>query len=102
MEITDAQWRGIGVIPRSGFTLRAAWRRHDARARFPLALPPRRRAGEMPPGCDCAAVVLGRKQPDQCRLYGRACTPRSPVGPCMVSDEGACHIWWQGGVRAAA
>ncbi len=101
MKITDAQWRGIGVIPRSGFTLRAAWRRHDARARFPLALPPRR-AGEMPPGCDCAAVVLGRKQPDQCRLYGRACTPRSPVGPCMVSDEGACHIWWQGGVRAAA
>jgi hydrogenase expression/formation protein HypD len=53
----------------------------------------------MPPGCDCAAVVLGRKRPDQCRLYGQACTPRRPIGPCMVSDEGACHIWWQAGVR---
>ncbi|MDE2328433.1 MAG: hydrogenase formation protein HypD, partial [Rhodospirillales bacterium] len=65
-----------------------------------IAAPPRRRAGEMPPGCDCASVVLGRRQPDQCRLYGRACTPRHPIGPCMVSDEGACHIWWQAGVRA--
>lgn len=102
MEVVDANWRGIGVIPRSGFALRGAWKRFDARERFALSAPPRRRAGEMPPGCDCAAVVLGKKQPDQCRLFGTACTPQNPVGPCMVSDEGACHIWWQGGVRAAA
>ncbi len=102
MEVTDANWRGIGVIPRSGFSLRGAWKRFDARARFEFFALPRRRAGEMPPGCDCAAVVLGKKQPDQCRLFGTACTPQNPVGPCMVSDEGACHIWWQGGVRAAA
>ncbi|MGE4482830.1 hydrogenase formation protein HypD [Acidocella sp.] len=102
MQVEDATWRGIGTIPASGFALRGAWRRFDARARFNLAALPRRHAGGMPPGCDCAAVVLGRKQPDQCRLYGRACTPRAPVGPCMVSDEGACHIWWQAGLRAAA
>ncbi|MFP5345381.1 MAG: hydrogenase formation protein HypD, partial [Gammaproteobacteria bacterium] len=59
----------------------------------------RRRAGQMPPGCDCAKVVLGRIYPNACKLYGRACTPRTPVGPCMVSDEGACRIWWAGGVR---
>jgi len=59
----------------------------------------RKRAGEMPPGCDCAKVVLGKIYPNECRLYGLACTPRQPVGPCMVSDEGACRIWWANGVR---
>ena len=59
----------------------------------------RKRAGEMPPGCDCARVVLGKIYPNECRLYGKACTPRNPVGPCMVSDEGACRIWWASGVR---
>jgi hydrogenase expression/formation protein HypD len=101
LEVTDANWRGIGIIPGSGFALREAWRHHDARARFATAAAPRKRAGEMPPGCDCAAVVLGKRTPDQCRLYGTGCTPQHPVGPCMVSDEGACHIWWQAGLRAA-
>jgi hydrogenase expression/formation protein HypD len=100
MHVTDANWRGIGVIPGSGFALRPAYTQYDARARF--ALTAQAKARDMPPGCDCAAVVLGKKQPDQCRLYGRACTPQAPVGPCMVSDEGACHIWWQAGTRAAA
>ena len=59
----------------------------------------RKRAGEMPPGCDCAGVVLGKIYPNECRLYGKACVPRNPIGPCMVSDEGACRIWWSAGVR---
>jgi hydrogenase expression/formation protein HypD len=100
MEIDDANWRGIGSIPASGYALRGESRHHDARLRFPdFNDPQRRRAGQMPPGCDCAEVVLGRLYPDQCRLYGAACTPRHPVGPCMVSDEGACRIWWASGVR---
>jgi hydrogenase expression/formation protein HypD len=99
-EVTDANWRGIGVIPRSGLAVREAHAAHDARRRFPsYEDPARRRAGQMPPGCDCARVVLGRIYPPECRLYGEACTPRHPVGPCMVSDEGACRIWWSGGVR---
>jgi hydrogenase expression/formation protein HypD len=53
----------------------------------------------MPAGCSCAQVVLGKIYPNACPLYGKACTPRNPVGPCMVSDEGACRIWWAGGVR---
>jgi hydrogenase expression/formation protein HypD len=101
LEVTDANWRGIGTIPGSGFQLNHAYRRWDARERFPdYSAEARRRAGEMPPGCDCAQVVLGRKYPNQCRIYGKACTPRTPVGPCMVSDEGACRIWWSTGVRA--
>jgi hydrogenase expression/formation protein HypD len=100
MHIVDANWRGIGTIPASGFALQPAYAAHDARHVFaPVDNAQRRRAGEMPPGCDCSRVVLGKIYPNQCRLYGRACTPRQPVGPCMVSDEGACRIWWSSGAR---
>jgi len=100
LDIADANWRGIGIIPASGFSLNRAYAHKDARTQFPsYADDARKRAGEMPAGCDCARVVLGQIYPDQCQLFGRACTPRNPVGPCMVSDEGACRIWWSGGVR---
>ena len=100
METVDASWRGVGVIPSSGFVLKPAFAQHDARKVFPIQQDAaRKRAGEMPPGCDCARVVLGKLYPNECRLYGRACTPRNPVGPCMVSDEGACRIWWSSGIR---
>ncbi len=100
LEVVDANWRGIGIIPASGYGLREVYAAHDARRLFPdYNREERRRIGEMPPGCDCARVVLGKLYPDQCRLFGSACTPRTPVGPCMVSDEGACRIWWSGGIR---
>jgi len=103
MDIVDANWRGVGVIPGSGYALNQAYAGHDARRRFPgYADNARKRAGQMPPGCDCARVVLGKIYPNQCRLYGKACTPRTPIGPCMVSDEGACRIWWAGGIRESA
>jgi len=103
MDVTDANWRGIGVIPKSGFTLKAELGDLDARARFSIKPDEdRKRAGEMPPGCDCARVVLGKIYPNECILYGKACTPRKPIGPCMVSDEGACRIWWASGVRDSA
>ncbi|MGD9264592.1 MAG: hydrogenase formation protein HypD [Lysobacterales bacterium] len=99
-DVNDAKWRGIGTIPGSGFTLRPDYAQHDARLRFPdYADDARKRAGEMPPGCDCARVVLGKIYPNECKLYGRTCVPRKPVGPCMVSDEGACRIWWASGIR---
>jgi hydrogenase expression/formation protein HypD len=102
LDIVDANWRGVGEIPASGFSLKPAYADHDARKQFPVQdTAERKRAGEMPPGCDCARVVLGKCYPNECRLYGRACTPRTPVGPCMVSDEGACRIWWSSGVRHA-
>jgi len=102
MEVVDANWRGVGVIPASGYRLKPKRAAQDARRRFPpTSRQGHRRVGEMPPGCDCARVVLGKIYPNECRLYGKPCTPRSPIGPCMVSDEGACRIWWAGGVRIA-
>jgi hydrogenase expression/formation protein HypD len=102
MDVVDANWRGVGVIPQSGFALKPEFAAHDARRLWPdYNDQARQRAGQMPPGCDCARVVLGKLYPNDCILYGRACTPRTPVGPCMVSDEGACRIWWAAGVREA-
>jgi hydrogenase expression/formation protein HypD len=100
MDVTDANWRGIGIIPASGFAINEQFRAHDAHQAFPsYADDARKRAGEMPPGCDCASVVLGKIYPNECRLFGAACKPRHPIGPCMVSDEGACRIWWSAGMR---
>ena len=102
-DVRDANWRGVGIIGSSGYVLRDQYKQHDARRHFPdYADDARKRAGEMPPGCDCAGVVLGKIYPNQCRLYGKACVPRNPVGPCMVSDEGACRIWWANGIRDSA
>ena len=101
MEVVPAKWRGIGEIPASGYALRPEYADRDARRLYPgYAEEGRKRAGQMPHGCDCARVVLGKIYPNQCRIYGRACTPRDPVGPCMVSDEGACRIWWSSGIRS--
>lgn len=103
MQVTDANWRGVGSIAQSGYSIHPDYASHDARKRFPsYAEDARKRAGEMPPGCDCAQVVLGKIYPNECRLFGVACNPRNPIGPCMVSDEGACRIWWAGGMREPA
>lgn len=100
---TDANWRGIGVITSSGFAINPRFSKNDARVQFDaFDAEGRKRAGQMPPGCECASVVLGKINPSQCKIYGRACTPKTPVGPCMVSDEGACRIWWAAGVRENA
>lgn len=102
LDVVDANWRGVGIIPASGYGMKQEFAKHNARVLYPgYADEARKRAGEMPPGCDCASVVLGKLYPNECRLFGTACTPRHPVGPCMVSDEGACRIWWSGGIRDA-
>jgi hydrogenase expression/formation protein HypD len=102
MQVVDANWRGIGTIPSSGFCLTKDFARHDARQKYTgYRDEARKRAGEMPPGCDCARVVLGKIYPTECQLYGSACTPRNPIGPCMVSDEGACRIWWSSAMHSA-
>ena len=82
----DADWRGLGAIAGSGLELRAEFKRFDAAGRFDLPEIPSRQI----PGCRCGDVICGRLHPSQCGLFGDKCTPRSPVGPCMVSSEGAC------------
>jgi len=80
------EWRGLGMVPYSGLRIKAAYAAFDAECRFPL---PGAVVGD-PPGCACGAILRGVKTPADCRLFGTACTPESPVGACMVSGEGAC------------
>jgi hydrogenase expression/formation protein HypD len=86
LEPAEALWRGLGVIPWSGMKLRKPFERRDAALRFEL--PPMTNCE--PPGCSCARVLQGLAEPRQCPLFGGACTPERPVGPCMVSSEGSC------------
>jgi hydrogenase expression/formation protein HypD len=92
-EPVDSVWRGIGMIPQSGLALRSDVRSLDAETRFALE----RRTGipDVRTGCICHEVILGASEPESCRLFGDACTPRKPYGPCMVSSEGTCRARYQ-------
>jgi hydrogenase expression/formation protein HypD len=87
----DASWRGIGVIPGSGLGLAPEYARFDARARFQVEVD--HTVEDIKPGCRCDRIMLGLQKPTDCPLFGRACRPESPYGPCMVSMEGTCRVW---------
>jgi len=88
-EACDAEWRGFPVIPASGLRLRKEFEACDALKKYGLTI----RHVEKHTACICDKVLRGIAQPTDCRLYGKGCTPRTPIGPCMVSHEGACRIW---------
>lgn len=90
--VGSALWRGIGEIPDSGLHLREEFAGHDAKREFGVE---GELGEEKPPGCRCAEVLMARAVPTDCPLYATACTPLTPVGPCMVGAEGACNIWYR-------
>ena len=94
---SKAEWRGFGRIPASGLRLAERYARFDAARAFPVELPPSRE----PPGCRCGDVLRGELLPPECPLFAKACTPQRPIGPCMVSAEGACAAYYQYGGRPA-
>ena len=90
LEPADVLWRGLGLIPRSGLAIRPEYAAADAAKRFGLD---QNLAGG-PSACRCGEVIRGVLAPEGCPLFGRACVPEDPVGPCMVSGEGACAAAW--------
>ena len=92
-EIADVEWRGFGTIPASGLRLRERFARFDASRAFPVEVEPARE----PPGCRCGEILRGVLRPPDCSLFARVCTPQDPVGPCMVSAEGACAAYYRYG-----
>ncbi len=88
-EPCNAIWRGIGNIPDSGLKIKDELQQYDAVKKFNIKV---QTNAKMPPGCSCDKVLIGKIFPHQCPLFGTKCTPRSPVGPCMVSHEGSCKI----------
>ena len=90
-EVADGTWRGIGKIEASALRLKAEYGRFDAMQRFGFSEVP----SQPKSGCRCGEVLCGLIEPPQCGLFGKACLPQSPVGPCMVSSEGACAAWFK-------
>jgi hydrogenase expression/formation protein HypD len=92
-EMVDVKWRGFPVIPRSGLKVRRKYAAYDARQKYEDKL--QKISNEEfaePIGCLCGEVLRGLISSRQCPLFGHECTPEKPVGPCMVSSEGNCHI----------
>jgi len=90
-EPCDAEWRGLGPIPGSGLAIRKEFADFDAAGKFDVDVS----YSQEPQGCICGSVLTGMKIPVDCRLFGKACSPEHPVGPCMVSSEGTCAAYYQ-------
>ena len=88
-EVSDDYWRGIGEIKGSALKLKDEFKEYDAGSDFAI------QGEDMPKGCRCQDVILGRIHPVDCPLFGKVCSPLNAVGPCMVSTEGACGIWYK-------
>ena len=92
------EWRGLGEVPYSALRIKQAYAVFDAERRFDLE--PRK--GRENPACECPAILRGLKQPQECKLFAKACTPENPLGSCMVSSEGACAAHYTYGRHRAA
>ena len=92
-EVTDRAWRGIGVIPQSGWRLNADYREFDAEERFHIT---GIHTAESPL-CHSGDVLRGAIKPAECPAFGKECTPRHPLGATMVSSEGACAAYYNYG-----
>jgi len=91
-ETADAGWRGLGVIPQSGLEIREKFADFDARKKFKIQ---NSKFKIQKNGCICGEILTGLKEPPECSLYKKICTPMNPVGPCMVSSEGTCAAYYR-------
>jgi hydrogenase expression/formation protein HypD len=95
-EPVDVRWRGFPVIPQSGLRLRKKFELYDAQKKYEDELQTiAQEEFTEPTGCLCGDVLRGLISSKQCPLFGHECTPENPVGPCMVSSEGNCHIQYR-------
>ncbi len=90
-ETCDRKWRGIGIIPGSGWRLKPVYAEFDAEKRFDVEAI----QAEESPLCISGQVLQGIQKPDQCQAFGNPCTPENPLGATMVSDEGACAAYYR-------
>ncbi|MBL3926425.1 hydrogenase formation protein HypD, partial [Bacteroides thetaiotaomicron] len=80
------EWRGLGWLDNSGMGISEEFAEFDAERLFEV---PGKRVAD-PVACECGSVLTGHIKPWQCKVFGTACTPDTPIGTCMVSPEGAC------------
>lgn len=92
-DVKDGTWRGVGRVRETAFRFRYAYDVVDADRRHPDYRDELHQdSDEMPDGCRCASVMLGRQEPSDCRQFSIACRIESPYGPCMASEDGTCYL----------
>ncbi|MFA5411523.1 MAG: hydrogenase formation protein HypD [Candidatus Omnitrophota bacterium] len=95
-KVSDTCWRGLGKIPKSGLELKAGFSQFDIAKIMPLEIKSASRPPAQPSRqCRCADVLKGLIKPDECLLFRKACSPEHPLGPCMISVEGACNAYYK-------
>jgi len=90
-ELRDDWWRGLGVLPKSGMGIREKYESFDAEKMIPVEV----EATREDKGCICGEILKGLKNPKDCKLFAKGCSPSNPVGACMVSQEGSCHAYYK-------
>ena len=85
------EWRGLGELPYSGLRIKAAYADFDAERRFKIEV----QSAPENKACQCPSIIRGVKKPTDCAIFGTVCTPRNPIGSCMVSAEGACAAYYK-------
>jgi len=90
-ESISSPWRGIGRILDGGLVIRNKYNEFDADKKFDIKI---EKSQDIPPGCSCHLIMVGKLYPYQCKLFRKDCTPLNPIGPCMVSQEGTCSIYY--------
>jgi hydrogenase expression/formation protein HypD len=88
----SSPWRGIGRIMDGGLVIKDEFSQYDAEKKFDIKVP---NSQDIPPGCSCHLVMTGKIYPYECKLFRSKCTPLNPIGPCMVSQEGTCSIYFK-------
>ncbi|MFA6184383.1 MAG: hydrogenase formation protein HypD [Parcubacteria group bacterium] len=92
-EICDGNWRGFGIIPKSGLKIKSKYKNFNAQIKYKDILDKVDFTHSKDPvGCKCGDVIRGLIESKKCPMFGKLCTPDNPVGPCMVSVEGACNV----------
>lgn len=91
-ESVSSPWRGIGRIIDGGLAIRDKYSQFDADKKFNIKI---KDAKDIPPGCSCHLIMVGKLYPYECKLFRTKCTPINPIGPCMVSQEGTCSIYYK-------
>ncbi|PVZ68802.1 hydrogenase formation protein HypD [Pelagibaculum spongiae] len=85
------EWRGLGYVPYSGLKIKKQFSKFDAEVKFSLQA----KEAKENRACECPGILRGVKEPQDCKLFGKVCTPDHPIGACMVSSEGACAAWYR-------
>ena len=88
----SSPWRGIGRILDGGLVIRENYQEFDAEKKFDIKI---EKSQDIPPGCSCHLIMVGKLYPYECSLFRKECTPINPIGPCMVSMEGTCSIYYR-------